>query len=355
MCWASCCAGAQPDNKEKFMHIAIVGAGLAGLICARQLQEQGNHVTVYEKKDEISGRMNTHQTELGGFDCGAQYFTARTPEFRKAIAAWRKAKLVAPWNGKLVRLENGQIVAPDDDANDTQRYVAMPGMNALACDLAQTLDVRVGQWVKSIEQHNDQWLLKIEADTVPIEASAGPFDAVILAIPAAQAYPLLFVAPKLAAEAERARYVPCWSLMMAFQDPLAVNYDGAWIKSSRLSWIARDTSKQERRAGEHWVAHAGGEWSIEHFDDDDERIKEKLLKAFHDATGTHVQPVYATVHRWRYAQATVTISGDCLWDNSLRIGACGDWFEAGLDGSGRVENAYLSGVAMAEALRLAVH
>jgi len=29
---------------------------------------------------------------------------------------------------------------------------------------------------------------------------------------------------------------------------------------------------------------------------------------------------------------------------------CGDWFAAGLDGSGRIENAYLSGLALAEAV-----
>jgi len=337
------------------MHIAIVGAGLAGLICARQLQEQGNQVIVYEKNDEISGRMRTRQTELGGFDFGAQYFTATSPAFKKAITVWRKAKWVSPWEGKLVRLESGRIVTADSEQSK-QRFIGVPGMSTLAQQLSAGLDIRTEQMVKRIEAFGDhQWLLKIEADTVPVEASAGPFDAVILAIPAEQAASLLTVAPKLAAEAERARYAPCWALMMGFQDPLPLSYDGAWIKSSRLSWIARDASKEQRRAGEHWVAHASADWSIEHFDDDDERAKEKLLKAFHDATGSFVQPIYATVHRWRYAQAVHTIAGNCLWDANLRIGACGDWFEAGLEGSGRVENAFLSGTAMAEALRLAVH
>jgi predicted NAD/FAD-dependent oxidoreductase len=301
--------------------------------------------------------MSTRQTELGGFDFGAQYFTASSESFKKAIVAWRKAKLVAAWDAKLVRLEGGVALPASRDAETLkQRYVAVPGMSALAQHLAEGLDIRTGQLVKRIEAHGDhQWLLKVESDSAPIDASAGPFDAVILAIPSVQAAPLLSVAPKLAAHAERARYAPCWALMLGFQDSLYLPFDGAWVKSSRLSWISRDSSKQQRRPGEHWVAHASAEWSIEHFDDDVERAKEKLLKAFHDATGLQVQPIYATVHRWRFAQALQTISGDCLWDSTLRIGACGDWFEAGLDGSGRVENAFLSGTAMAEALRLAVH
>lgn len=338
------------------MHIAIVGAGLAGLICARQLQEQGNHVVVYEKTGDIGGRMSTRQTELGGFDYGAQYFTASSEEFKEAIVTWRKAGWVSAWDGKLVSLESGESKPAGRSAERLkQRYVAVPGMNALGEQLAQALDVRTEQLVRRIESDGDQWLLAIESDTVAINASAGPFDAVIVAVPAGHAIPLLKVAPKLAAEAQQARFAPCWALMLGFQDSLDLSYDGAWVQSSRLDWIARDASKQQRRAGEHWVAHASAAWSLEHFDDDVERAKEKLLKAFHDATGSQVQPIYASVHRWRFAQATQPIPGGCLWDGRQRIGACGDWFAAGLEGGGRVENAFLSGLAMAESLRLAVH
>ncbi len=338
------------------MHIAIVGAGLAGLICARQLQDQGNQVTVYEKGAEIGGRMATRLTELGGFDHGAQYFTAGSEEFKKAIVGWRKAGIVSTWDGKLVMLENGEhSPAPRSAERLKQRYVAVPGMNSLCQHLAQGIDIRAEQSVKRIEAHGDQWLLKISSDGAPIDASAGPFDAVIVATPALAAVPLLSVVPKLAAEAEKARFAPCWALMLGFQEPLDLGYDGAWVQSSRLAWIARDSSKQQRRPGEHWVAHASGAWSEEHFDDDDDRAKEKLLRAFHEATASQVQPIYVALKRWSLAQAVQTVAGACLWDNRQRIGACGDWFAAGQDGSGRLENAYLSGLAMAESLRLAVH
>lgn len=338
------------------MHIAIVGAGLAGLVCARQLQEQGNHVVIYDKNPEPGGRIATEQTELGGFDHGAQYFTATTPKFKKAIVAWRKERWVTPWDGKLVVLEHGEVRPASRSAeNLQQRFIAVPGMNALGQQLAQGLDVRTGQFVRSIEPLEDQWLLKIESDSVAVNASGGPFDAVVLAMPAPRAASLLRVVPKLAGLADQARYAPCWALMLGFLEPLDLSYDGAWVNSSRLSWVARDSSKQKRRPGEHWVAHASPAWSIEHFDDDDERAKEKLLKAFHDATGSHVRPVYASVHRWNFAQALQPLPGHCLWDSGKRIGACGDWFETDLEGSGRIENAYLSGMAMAESLRLAVH
>jgi renalase len=329
------------------MHIAIIGAGIGGLTCATELQARGHSVVVYEISEGVGGRMATRDTELGGFDHGAQYFTAKDERFRKTVAGWQKAGWVERWEGRLAHLDHGNAKPA---SRGGARFVAVPGMRALAAQLAADIDIRYGQQAMRLERHHGQWLLAVRSDTVPIDASAGPFDIVVVATPADQARPLLQRVPDFAHHAEQARLMPCWSLMLGFQDSLQRDYDGAWVQSSRLAWICRDSSKPQRRPGEHWVAHAPAAWSIEHLDDDPERVKEKLLKAFHDATGTHVQPVYAQVHRWRFAQAVTPVEGDCLWDATLRIGACGDWFAAGLEGAGRIENAFLSATALAAAV-----
>ncbi|HAL40308.1 MAG TPA: amine oxidase, partial [Polaromonas sp.] len=58
-------------------HIAVVGAGIAGIACARTLAQAGHQVTVFEKNHGAGGRMATLDTEYGGFDHGTQYFTVR--------------------------------------------------------------------------------------------------------------------------------------------------------------------------------------------------------------------------------------------------------------------------------------
>ncbi|MDB5795233.1 MAG: FAD-dependent oxidoreductase [Noviherbaspirillum sp.] len=329
------------------MHIAIIGAGMAGLSCARQLQLQGHHVSVYERAGESGGRMATRHTELGGFDHGAQYFTADSDRFKKAIAAWERAGWVSPWTGRLVTIENA---APKQAGRSKQRFVGVPGMADLAMQLAQGIEVRIEQLITRIEPHDGRWLLAVQSDTVPIEASAGPFDAVVIAATPNNAVPLLQCAPQFIRPAKQASLEPCWALMLGFQESLVLGYDGAWVQSSRLAWIARDASKPQRRPGEHWVCHASARWSIEHLTDDPERVKEKLLKAFHEATGSRMQPLYAEAYRWRHAQVIDPLPAAYLWDPKLRIGVCGDWFSAGLEGGGRVENAYLSGLALAEAI-----
>lgn len=329
------------------MHIAIIGAGLAGVTCARRLQSLGHGVRVYEKNETAGGRMATRETELGGFDHGTQYFTAQSDAFRQQIGEWQRQQWVDAWNARLVTLENGKAKAAGLSG---QRFVGVPGMGSLARRLAQGLPLRAEQRVRRIERFQDQWLLAVQSDTVAIDASAGPFDTVLVALPAGDAAPLLQAVPEFAHQARCAPLVPCWTLLLAFQDMLGIDYDGAWVQESRLSWIVRDSSKPGRRPGEHWVAHASPEWSSEHLEDDSERVREKLLRAFHEATDTHVQPVYAEVCLWRHAKSGNSLQSDCMWDPDLRIGACGDWFAAGLPDDGRVENAWLSGLALAEAI-----
>ena len=329
------------------MHIAVVGAGLSGLTVARQLQAQGHHVTVFEKSAGVSGRMSTRQTELGGFDHGAQYFTASSDRFKKEVSDWKKLGWVAPWDEKLVSLDHGQFKSAGKSGT---RYVAIPGMNALGKQLAHGLDVRKTQQVVALEAYGEQWLLKVKSETVAIDASAGPFDAVLLAIPADQAAPLLIALPAFAEQAKNAKMLPCWTLMLGFQTSLELPYGGAWVNQSRLSWIAKDNSKPERRSGERWVAQASPAWSIEHLEEDPERAKEKLLKAFHEATGSWIQPIHAVVHRWRFAQSEHPLPVDCLWDKNQKVGVCGDWFAAGVEGGGRIENAFLSALALAKTI-----
>ena len=75
-------------------HIAVIGAGIAGIACARTLAQAGHRVTVFEKSQAAGGRMATHYSEYGGFDHGAQYFTVRDARFEKALAT--AAGLVRP-------------------------------------------------------------------------------------------------------------------------------------------------------------------------------------------------------------------------------------------------------------------
>jgi len=77
------------------MRTAMVGAGLAGLTAAGALAEAGEDVVLFEKARGPGGRTSTRRTDIGAFDHGAQYFTARDPRFVDRVSHWIEAGNVA--------------------------------------------------------------------------------------------------------------------------------------------------------------------------------------------------------------------------------------------------------------------
>ena len=91
-------------SRRAVPRVAVIGAGLAGLICAERLIRQGWPVTVFDKGRGPGGRMATRRADDLRFDHGAQYFTARDQRFRDRVDAWVHDGVVALWNGRIVRL-----------------------------------------------------------------------------------------------------------------------------------------------------------------------------------------------------------------------------------------------------------
>jgi predicted NAD/FAD-dependent oxidoreductase len=212
-------------------------------------------------------------------------------------------------------------------------------MSAVTRDLARGLEIRSGIRVSSVTKAGEGWQLTAEDGT-----ALGRFDVTFVTVPAPQAEPLLAQSPELAGAALRARLRPCCAVLAAFDRPLDVPLDGAFVEHPILSWAARDSSKPGRPAGEAWVLHAGGEWSEAHLERDPRDAVPRLLSAFEEALDRRLPPTtYATAHRWRYALPDPPLDVPCLYDAGARIGAGGDWC-----GGPRIEGAFRSGAALAE-------
>ncbi len=341
-------------------HLAVVGGGIAGIACARTLAQAGLRVTVFEKSDSVGGRMATRQTGFGGFDHGTQYFTVRDARFKKALAT--ASGLVRPWSANTVRIldEAGRVVAAAPPPSEPH-WVATPGMDALVRQWAPPLDA-AGRLalqtevvrIESDKLHPKQWQLQTEGPATGNRVYSG-FDAVLLALPSPQAQALLLSSQQgkaLMADISRVSVAPCWTLMLAFPQAvqptlshLGPQWNAARSTHHRIAWLARESSKPGREPIERWTIQASAEWSQRHLEDDPERVKAKLLRAFTEVTGIRAQPPYAEVQRWRHAQTTEPLGKTHAWDASSRIGACGDWCLGH-----RVEDGFLSGLEMALAV-----
>ena len=313
---------------------AVIGAGLSGLVCAKQLAECGAHVTVLDKSRGLGGRLATRRSEAGAFDHGAQYFTARTPEFRDLVRRLQQSGDVAVWAPRV------------SDPSDESWYVGVPGMSAMAKAVGLGLTVLSGMRVTELIRQQGTWTLVGEDG--PIE---GTFDAVIVAAPPPQASVLIqHHAPGWSQQLDEIDMQPCWTLMLG-TGALDLPLDADACESGPIGWWARDDSKPGRSVSQgraRWVIQAGVAWSQAHLNDSAQDVGQALMDCFSNQVArmeslpdAHV----VAVHRWLYARRrTDQPAGEySLWDAGLGLGICGD----GLAHS-RVEHAFLSGRALAQ-------
>ena len=338
-------------------HIAVIGAGMAGIACARTLAQAGHHVTVLEQGTQVGGRMATRNTAFGSFDHGAQYFTVRDPRF--ALALQSTPGVCRPWSANAVRVldARGHVVEAPRQSSEAH-FVGTPDMHSVAATwalpLVQAGQLHTGCRVVAIERdriHKKQWQLRTSAEDGSVHVYDG-FDAVVLAIPAAQAQTLLQATAggsDLAQKLDKVSVAPCWTLMLAFAQAsqpglttLGPQWNAARSTHHRLAWLARESSKPRRGLVERWTVQASAEWSMEHLQDSPERIEAKLLKAFSEITGIRALPNHTEVHRWRHAKTLNPLGKSHLWDAKSAIGVCGDWCLGH-----RVEDAFVSGLEMA--------
>lgn len=305
----------------------------------------GAEVSVFDKGRGPGGRASTRREGEDTFDHGAQYFTAREPAFESEVRRWIATGAAAEWLGRIAAVSRPGKVEPK--AQGARRYVGVPGMNELVKDLASGsgagATVEFGVRVGSVLRDEESWVVKSAEGR-----SLGAFDAVVVATPAPQAAELLVDAPALRTVAARAVMSPCWSVMAAFEEPVAVSPDGVFvnIEGGALSWVCRDSSKPGRPEGERWVLHAASAWTSAHLDDERDRVGPILLRAMSEALGVSLpRPTLVRAHRWRYAQTDNVIAGRCGADRGLRVAVAGDWCAGG-----RIEGAFLSGLAAGEAM-----
>ncbi|MEL7498254.1 MAG: FAD-dependent oxidoreductase [Planctomycetota bacterium] len=323
--------------------IAVIGAGISGLIAARTLTDQGLEVTVFDKGRGVGGRMSTRRTDFGHFDHGAQYFTARDSRFQKYVESWIHMGLVSQWpdlkrsaDQRIVVLEKGQI---QSESKSSDRFVAVPGMSALCKHLAQGLNIHLNTRVSNVDDSGTSVeLFDFE------RGSLGSFNHLVVTAPAAQAVELLGAFPTLVKQINPIEMNPCWAAMASFDRPVTDQWVGAFLHGSFLSWTARNSSKPGRPSTyENVVIHASPEWTSEHWEDDPEKVANEMLEEFWRVTGVTIQtPIHLSAHRWKYAIPVEPSAQRCFLDSSGRVIAAGDW----ASGS-RVEGAFLSGMSAA--------
>lgn len=313
---------------DKAADVLIVGAGMAGIACARALHGAGRSVLLLDKGRGIGGRMATKRVGLDGvdisFDHGAQQIGTDRADFAALLSA-------------------AGAVAWDDE---TGHLVGYPGMSAVPKALAQGLDVRQLVEVTGLMPDGGAW--QVQAGDTMFRAAR-----VVLAIPAPQALRLLGVSHPWAAALSAVEMAPCLTLMAAFAPGSPRPFRSRQDAAHPLAWIAQNSSKPGRGdAAVTWVAQAGAAWSNMHLESTPEQIMDLMLPMLCDVLGVLPDTaLVARAHRWRFGLVARALGQPFLGDAAQGLYLGGDWCLGA-----RVEDAWQSGEAIArDILAGAVH
>ena len=318
----------------------IVGAGIAGLVAARSLQNRGLRVLVLDKGRGVGGRLATRSFEGGRFDYGAQFFTVRNPAFRSLVEEWLGAGIVAPW------AEGFHL--PDGKFKDTGEvhYRGVGGMRTIATHLARNLDVRSQVQVKTVSIDKTIWKV---SDT---NGNVFAGKCLILTPPVPQSLALLEVGnvpleKSVRAELSRFAYNPCIAVMAVLEGPSRIPAPGGmWFSGEPIAWLADNTLKGTclgANGGCSITLHADAEFSRGHWTHATQASAFLLQKAS-PWLGARVKEFQT--HQWRYSQPTYIHHDPVLFVRSpAPLAFAGDAF-----GGPRVEGAALSGLAAATCL-----
>jgi predicted NAD/FAD-dependent oxidoreductase len=324
--------------------VLVIGAGIAGLTAARELRAAGRQVLVLEKSRGLGGRAATRRWDGSPVDHGAQFFTARSPEFQAQVNDWLQRGVCFEWSRGFHRATEDGPQPPNGD--NFPRYACREGMASLGRDLAgpDPFFVLRETKVTIVDGHDSHWEICTE------DGRVFHSQALIMTPPPPQSADLLAdTSPEAATFLQSLPMAPCLAVAARYQQR-----DFSWRgiqapTDPTVSWIGNDTSKRPdlHPAATVLVVHASPGFSAAHYGADENVIVPRLLEHAGDLAKADLSaPQSWFLQRWRYALGPQT-DGEAarLIPDTLPLVLAGDAIAGG-----KIEGAWLSGKVAAALL-----
>ena len=309
------------------MHVVVVGAGIAGLMAAQSLSNNGHDVVVVDKGRSPGGRLATRRIDDATLDHGAQFFTVRDSVFKSHVKKWIESGVVTEW------CRGFNSTAQNNDG--FPRYRGVRGMTDIAKHLAQGLDVRCNTLAFSIARGaTSKWQVNID------DGSALNADAIIVTCPLPQTYALLVTADiELPESMLRTEYDRTICLLAVLDTTSVVTQPGGLQNPDETFSFIADNAIKGISSAVALTMHANPQFSLEHWDTSTDDVQRDLLERAKPWIGD-ATVITSQIKKWRFA-TPLTIWPERYWANEMIVLA-GDAF-----GGPKIEGAALSGLSAA--------
>ncbi len=311
--------------------VLIVGAGLAGVACARALDSAGVGVRLIERSGRSGGRMSSPPLHDRPVDLGAAYFTVSDDEFSSLVSGWALRGLATPWTDTLR--------SRDADGSWSQksgptRWSAPGGLRSLVADLAQGLPIETRRTVSAVTP----------GPAVDGEAAT----AVVLAMPDPQAARLLDPALRAATVVADRAWNPVIAVALGYERRGWDELPAAFVNGHPDVALIADDGARRGDGAAVLVAHTTAERAQRHLDDPDGAVA-PVVAAVTELLDLPDAPAWTHAHRWTFASPAESRDEEFHLDDDL-VGLAGDSW-----GASKVQTAWRSGTLLGRALAARVN
>lgn len=332
---------------EPILDVAIIGAGIAGLTAANELNDLGFTVGVFEKARGTGGRLSSkripskqHENSFVAFDLGCASITAESRAFTQQLQDWHLKGVVAPWCV---------------DEQGRSHYVAVPRNSALTRHLSKDIECHFSTRINELEQIEGVWHLfscPESAETSHQRTLLARANNVIIAAPPAQAHDLLPATSSLKSALNNVEVSAQWVMAVEVNSRLTDLPMIQHPSDEAIFSITQESNKPGRTHGKDDSAsiilqiQATPDWTSNHLESTPDQVSELLIKALETHFEQPLDILNHYAHRWLYSGITkgVVAQDGFLWDEQ-GLGLIGDYINHDFTG---IESAWISGKRIAE-------
>ena len=304
----------QPELKQ--YDVAIVGAGLAGSLCAEKLTAAGMSVCVLDKSRGSGGRASSKRiNDAESCELGTPFVLASQTSTQALFQQLHQQNLVSPWQ--------------QASSKEATAYVGTPKMSSITRHWLRNADLITGTKVHQLDRVSqdgqDCWVLRNDK-----YQSCAFARNLIIAAPAHQAAMLLATNADLAVLLLRANqackdYSSQWAMWLETQasDIGALSEP----KNSLIQRMIKDNDKPGRNSQQQdrWVIQTTADWTAEHLDQDKEWIAQQIGKEFAEHTEQRILQ-RGEPHRWFFSRYAENRGNKTFaWSPENQVGLAGDW------------------------------
>ena len=297
----------------------VIGSGISGATIANLLNKK-HTVDLYDKARGLGGRSSFKRLDkIRGFDHGTQYFSPKTPEFKRFTKKLIEKKILKIWEG------NHKFLSDKKKENKKHvKVIGRKGNNDISKYLLKNVRCYFQSELKKINFQNRKWNLIFNNGEIR------NYENLILTCPFPQLKKLSKKYIKNSFIKEKIKMDANITILIEIKKT-NLGYSSFLFNDRILGWAGYENSKKRFKSkSDLWTLQSTFNWANKKINQNKVLKKTNakiLIDKFFKLTGIkRTKVLFSLNHGWKYSSNSKPLKLKSYWNSRLNLGVCADWF-----------------------------